>query len=140
MIEQKPPKIIVMSKEKLAVDLANILFRDRDEERNLKVENIKKVCETLDKANYDGYLILDASTRHLMDDEIEYEKLVKENIVYQAPAGRKADKFFLKIAKAFKCKFLTNDLCKEYYDEYGKEWINENRKTFMLIDGELIID
>ncbi|KKK98428.1 hypothetical protein LCGC14_2642840, partial [marine sediment metagenome] len=65
---------------------------------------------------------------------------IKEKIIYQAPAGRKADPFFLKIAKAFKSKFLTNDLCKEYYEEYGKEWIIENRKTFMFIDGKLILE
>ena len=127
-------------REKIIVDLANILFIDRDDKGNFKVKNIRKVYSTLLEENYDPYLILDAPLRHSMDFKQEYEELVEDGIVYQAPAGRKADKFFLKIAKAFKCKFLTNDLCKEYYDDYGKEWIRENRKTFMFIDGELILE
>lgn len=140
MIEKESFLSKSILREKIIVDLANILFRDRDEEGKFKVKNIRKVYNTLLEENYDPYLILDAPLRHSMDYEQEYEELVEEGIVYQAPAGRKADKFFLKIAKAFKCKFLTNDLCKDHYDDYGKEWIRENRKTFMFINGELILE
>jgi len=140
MIENKRIKSENIIREKLVVDLGNILFRDRDKNKNLRIENIKKIYDSIVKANYEPYLILDASLRHIMDHEEDYEDLLEEKIVLQAPAGRKADPFFLKIAKVFKCKFLTNDLCKKYYDEYGKEWIKEHRMTFMFIDGELFIE
>ena len=140
MIEKKTKSYGAIFPEKLSVDLANILFEDKDENGKLKEDNIRIVYNTLLKDNYDPFLIIDASLRHLMNDEQEYEEFIKEKLVYQAPAGRKADIFFLKIAKAFKCKFLTNDQCKEYYEEYGKEWIIENRITFMFIDRELILE
>jgi len=140
LIERETTKYEPILREKLLVDLANILFEDSNNNGKLKVENIRVVYNTLLEANYVPFLIIDASLRHLMNDEKEYEELIKEKIIYQAPAGRKADLFYLKIAKAFKSKFLTNDLCKEYYEEYGKEWIIENRKTFMFIDGKLILE
>lgn len=140
MIEKKSIRIESNGLEKISVDLANILYNDRDEKGKLKAENIIKLYNSLREENYDPYLILDAPLRYKVDNELEYERLVEEQILYQAPAGRKADNFFLNIAKAFKCKFLTNDLCREYYDEFGKDWIQENRKTFMFIDGKLILE
>ncbi len=140
MIEKETTKYEPIIPQKISVDLANILFENRDEDGKLKVKNIRIVYNTLLEANYEPFLIIDASSRYLMNDEQDYEELIKEKIVHQAPAGRKADPFYLKLAKAFKSKFLTNDLCKEYYEEYGKEWIIENRKTFMFIDGELILE
>ena len=140
MIEKETTKYGPILREKLPVDLSNILFEDININGKLKVENIRVVNNTLLDENYDPFLIIDAYLRHLMNDEQEYEELIKEKIIYQAPAGRKADPFFLKIAKAFKSKFLTNDLCKEYYEEYGRDWIIENRKTFMFIEGKLILE
>jgi len=140
MIEEQITKFEIKFKEKLAVDLLNILYEDRDEEGKLKVENVKKVYNYLLKENYEPFLIVDASAKYQMDDENEYEFLVNAKVVIQAPAGRKADIFILKIAKTFKCKFLTNDLYKDYYEEYGKDWIIKSRKTCMFIDGQLILE
>ena len=140
MIEKETTKYGLILREKLPGDLSNVLFEDININGKLKVENIRVVYNTLLDENYDPFLIIDAYLRHLMNDEKEYEELIKEKIIYQAPAGRKADPFFLKLAKAFKSKFLTNDLCKEYYEEYGRDWIIENRKTFMFIEGKLILE
>ena len=74
------------------------------------------------------------------DDRDLYEELISNKKVNEAPAMKAADKFFLKCAKIYKCKFLTNDKCKDYWDEFGKEWILENRITFMFIEGTLIIE
>lgn len=142
MIEEKTTQYDFKTKkmEKLIVDLLNILYEDRDIEGKLKVENIKKIQDYLLKKGYEPILIVDASAMYMMDNEEVYKTLVNDKIVYQAPAGKKADIFFLKLAKIHKCNFLTNDCCKDYYKKYGKEWIIKHRKTYMFIGGELILE
>lgn len=79
-------------------------------------------------------------TKHKVDDTDQYEMLENNNIINQAPAKRTADKFVLKCAKNWNCKFLTNDQFMEYWDEFGEEWVIKNRVTCMFVEGELILD
>ena len=69
-----------------------------------------------------------------------FARLINKGLIRLAPAGRTADIFILKLARRNSCKFLTNDLFRNYYNEFGEEWIKENRITYMYEDGELIID
>jgi len=66
--------------------------------------------------------------------------MVVDKIVREAPAGRTADIFILKQARNKDCKFLTNDLYRDYYDNFDKDWILSHRLTCMFEDGEIIID
>ncbi len=125
---------------KLVVDLTNILYEDLDKNEKLKAHNILSIRDTLLSKGYNPFLIVDASTIHKIDDEEHYKMLGSNDIIYQAPARRTADKFVLKCAKNWNCKFLTNDQFKEYWDEFGKDWVLKNRVTCMFIEGELILD
>lgn len=143
----EPEEVIKITSEKepkmgkrLYVDIANILYMDHDGNNKLKVENIPKLIEMLKLLDYSPILIADASIKYEMDDRKKYEKMVVEKIVREAPAGRTADIFILKQASKKDCKFLTNDLYRDYYDNFDKDWILSHRLTCMFEDGEIIID
>ncbi len=126
--------------ERLYVDIANILYMDRNGHGKMKVENIPKIIETLKNRGYTPILIADASIKHEMGDKKKYERMIVEKIVREAPEGRPADIFILEQARKEDCKFLTNDLYRDFFDKFDKDWIFTNRLTCMFEDGEIIID
>ncbi len=132
IIVQNPNKMVV-------VDLANILHLDKNENQKLKVENIIKIHRAVISVGYTPTMIADASTKHKMDDRSLYKELVGDRIVIESPAGTKADEYVLEVAKAEKSKFLTNDLFREYWNEFGKDWIFKNRLTCIYFNKKFII-
>jgi len=85
-------------------------------------------------------MIADANMRYYpLDNPQLYEELLQKGTLTQAPAGRKADEFVLKFAKAEDCKFLANDMYKDFYKEFGREWIFEHRLACMLVNGKFIM-
>ena len=126
--------------ESLYVDIANILYMDHDGHGKLKVKNIPKLIETLKNQGYSPILIADASIKHEVDDKKKYDRMVVEKIVREAPEGRPADIFILEQARKEDCKFLTNDLYRDSFDKFDKDWIFTHRLTCMFEDGEIIID
>jgi len=129
-----------MESKKIVVDITNILYQDLDEEENPQTSNIISIRDTLVSKGYNPFFIADASTKHKVDEKREYKKLVSKKIIYEAPAGRPADQYVLKYAQDWQCKFLTNDMFKEYWNEFGKEWVLNNRITYMFVDGQLLLD
>ena len=84
-------------------------------------------------------MIADASMRHHVDYPAAYEDLVKKKTVGEASAGRKADEFVLKVAKKKECKFLSNDMFNDYKEEFGHDWVYENRLTCKYFAGDFFI-
>ncbi|MFX1456607.1 MAG: hypothetical protein ACFFDB_14630 [Promethearchaeota archaeon] len=125
---------------RLVVDITNLLHQDLDLQDRLKTRNIITIRDSLLSKGFDPFFIADASTLHNVDDKDQYRILEKNNVIIQAPARRTADKYVLKYAQKWNCPFLTNDMYKEYWNEFGKEWIFRNRMTYMFIEGELILD
>jgi len=123
----------------LLVDITNILNMDKNKNHKIKVDNIQKVGDAVTSLEHVPRMIADASMRHNVDDADLYEELVDDGIVIQSPAGIKADEYILEIAKVEKCKFLTNDKFEEYWKEFGKDWIFNNRLTCLFFNGKFII-
>jgi hypothetical protein len=84
-------------------------------------------------------MIADASMRHHMDDKKLYDQLIDDGTLLQSPAGTKADDYILEIAKTENSSFLTNDLYREYWNEFGLDWIKKNRNTCLFFNGKFII-
>ena len=126
-------------KKKLVVDITNILNLDKDENEKLKIENILKVYNAVVELGYEPYMIADASMRHHLNSADQYKDLEDKGIINQSPAGTEADEWVLEVAKQEGCKFLTNDLYRDYGDEFGKNWIFNNRLTCFVSNGKFII-
>jgi len=121
------------------IDTTNILNEDRDINGQLKVENILKLSTKLHAKGFSFVHIIDASTRHHIDDIKLLDKLISANKIILAPHGKKADEFVLKCAKKFKGKILSNDAYREYWRHYDQEWIYNNKLTCKYIQGEFIM-
>ena len=126
--------------ELLVVDVTNIINLDKDEGGTLKVEHILKVADAVKSLGYVPIMIADANMKYYPLDDLElYERLIQQGVITQAPAGRKADEYVLKVAQNENCKFLANDMYKDYWDEFGKEWIFKYRLACMFVNGKFII-
>jgi len=125
---------------RIVVDITNILYKDQDEDGNIKIKNLPSIRNSLITQGYNPYLIADASTQNKVDDKELYKEYLKKKLFKEAPAGRTADKFVLKHSQQWKCKFITNDRYREYWEEFGEEWVLSNRVTFMYTNGQLILD
>ncbi|MFX1479974.1 MAG: hypothetical protein ACFFCI_17790 [Promethearchaeota archaeon] len=125
---------------RIVVDITNILYKDLNEDREIKIKNLLSIRNSLITQGYDPYLIADASTQHNVDDKNSYKEYLRKKYFSEAPAGRTADKYVLKHAQQWKCKFITNDMYRDYWEEFGEEWVLSNRVTFMVTNGQLILD
>ena len=123
----------------LIIDLTNILNLDKGEDKILKVENINKIRDATISLSYAPIMVADASMKYHLDNQEVYEDLNEHKFIIQSPAGVKADEYVLEIAKREKTKFLTNDKYEEYWEEFGKDWIFENRLTCIFVNGKFII-
>ncbi len=126
--------------EKVIVDLTNIMYEDMGEDGNLLTSSVLRIRDLLISKGFDPRLVVDASTSHKIDDEKGFEKLDKINVFKQAPAGRKADWTVLMLAQKNNCRFITNDLYRKYRDEFGKDWIEENRITLIFAEGQWLLE
>ena len=131
-----------LGSEKVIVDLTNILMSGLNIEKKMKTKNVLLIRDQIISEGFNPILVTDANTKHHMDDKDEFDKLVKNETIKQAPAARKADIFVLKLARKWNCRFITNDMYSdlEYVKEFGKAWIQDNRVTFIFTDGQLILD
>jgi hypothetical protein len=125
---------------RIVVDITNILYKDLNKDEKIKIKNLPSIRDSLTALGYNPYLIADASTQHNVDDKVLYREYIKKKYFTEAPAGRTADKYVLKYAQRWKCKFITNDMYREYWKEFGEEWVLRNRVTFMYTNGQLILD
>ena len=128
-----------MSPNSLIVDITNILNLDKDKEGNVKAENIVKIRDAAICLGYMPELVADASMKHKIDNPELYEQLCNQGYVGQSPAGTEADWWVLTLAKSEKCKFLANDLYRDYRKEFGEEWIFKNRLTCYFFNGKFFI-
>ena len=123
----------------IVIDLNNALLQDIDEKGKAKIQNIIQLEFKLKSAGYQTIVnIAGPSLRRKIDSEEDYEKLILEGIIHQAPANSDTDWYILELAKINGYDILSNDFFKPYRNEFGKTWIKKHRKEFMLIKGQLI--
>lgn len=125
-----------MSPRKVAiVDGGNVAYIEQSDKGQPKVSNITAVRQALEERGYQPIIIVDASTRHQVDDPEQLEHLIEEQIVRQAPADTDADYFVLKIADQMKAVVVSNDEYREFQHKYP--WIEERRVPLMIVNGRV---
>jgi len=85
------------------------------------------------------HCICDPSLRHYIDKLNEFEALIKEGVLIEAP--KVADEFILSFAlKENFCFIISNDKFREYIDQLpSKQWLEDRRISFMVIDEEICL-
>ena len=85
------------------------------------------------------HCICDPSLRYHIDKPIEYEALVKDGVIIEAP--KVADEFILSFALKHEfCLIVSNDKFRSYLDQLpSREWLEERRVSFMIIGNEVCL-
>lgn len=91
----------------------------------IEKENIRCIC--------------DPTLKYYIDNPIEYEVLIKERIIIEAP--KVADEFILSFALQHDfCLIISNDRFRQYINQLpSKEWLEDRRISFMIINKEVCL-
>jgi len=122
---------------KVIIDASNVAHYGKGKEGSPRLDNVLKSIEALKALGYEPYTIADASLRHEIDKKEEFNKLLEDEKIVQVPSGTTADHFILKIAEEEEAKILSNDIFREYNDEFKD--IASRRIPYSVKSGEIII-
>jgi hypothetical protein len=125
----------VAKKKVIVVDAANVAFEERSKDGKPKLANILAVRRELEKRGYEPIFIADASLWHDIDDRDQFDALVEQQKIRQAPAQTEADYFILEVASDHKALVVSNDQFKPYHESHP--WIADRRLPFMIVDGSV---
>ena len=119
------------------VDASNVAHFGRAKDGKPRLDYIIKSAKALKELGYDPVLIADASLRHEIDFKEDFNKLLDTDEIKQVPSGTTADHFILKIAEDEDAKILSNDVFREYNDEFQD--ISSRRIPYSFKDDNIII-
>ena len=126
----------------VVVDVANVAYGRQGRGESAKLANVNAVLGELRRMPIKVVAVADAALRHKIDPQDEYEKMIDQAQVEQAPAGTDADEFIWSLAERYRSKgratyILTND---RFPIEKSKKagMAHPDRITFMFVEGELI--
>ncbi len=122
---------------KIVIDAANVAHFKKGKESKPSLDHVLKAIESLKDLGYKPYAIADASLRHEIDRKEEFNTLLEEGKIQQVPAGTTADHFILNRAYEEDAKILSNDIFREYNDEFKD--IASKRIPYNIKDGQIII-
>ncbi len=108
------------------------------ERESARLENITIVCNKLAAEGYTPIVVVDAALRHQIDDEQEYERLVDEGRIRQAPAGTDADYFILSFARELEASIVSNDRFRELQEAFPEA--RERVIRYMIVEGEVVLE
>lgn len=120
---------------KVVIDASNVAHSGKEENSSPKLQNILSAVKALEDKENDFVIIADASLKHEIDDKEKYLHLVEEEAIEEVPSGNNADHFILELAEEENAKILSNDLFREFNDEFKD--IQSRRLPFSF-DGENI--
>jgi len=122
---------------KVIVDASNVAHFGKEKDGKPILENISKAVKALKELGYEPVLIADASLRHEIDEKEEFKKLLEDDRIMQVPSGTTADHFILKMAEEEDAKILSNDVFRDYFDEFQD--VASRRIPYTITDGNVSI-
>ncbi|KZX15362.1 NYN domain-containing protein [Methanobrevibacter filiformis] len=122
---------------KVVIDASNVASYKRDENSKPKLNYILSAVKALEQKNNEFIIVADASLKHEIDDKDKYNQLLEEKTIEQVKPGHNADQYILNIANEKNAKILSNDLFREFRDEFHD--INNMRIPFSFKDDRIIL-
>jgi hypothetical protein len=118
------------------VDGSNVAHSSEGDQAVLA--NITAVCDKLREEGYEPLVLVDAALRHQIDHRAEYERLVDQGSIRQAPAGTDADYFILSFARELDASIVSNDRFRDRqkaFPDAAKRLIR-----YMVVKGEVVLE
>ena len=103
-----------------------------------RLANILLVRDKLVEQGFDPIIVADAALRHQIDDAAEYERLVDEGTIKQAPAGTDADYFLLSFAKELNAALVSNDRFRDRSRQFAE--VRRQIIRFMIVADEVVLE
>lgn len=122
------------------IDGANIAYGDTRGSSEAKFSNIEKIVNKLEEMAIHYRIFTDRSLFYKIDNRKKYEDYVKNKKILEMPGGTEADYFILQYAQENDAFIISNDMFKEFYQIFGKDWILEHRVSFKIIEDQVFFD
>jgi hypothetical protein len=103
-----------------------------------RLANILLVRDKLAEQGFDPIIVADAALRHQIDDSAEYEKLVADGTVHQAPAGTDADYFLLSFAKELDAALVSNDRFRDRSQQFAS--VRQQIIRYMILETVVVFE
>jgi hypothetical protein len=100
--------------------------------------NILLVREKMEEEGYEPIVVVDAALRHQVDNRREYEEMVEEGTLRQAPAGTDADYFILSFARELDAVVVSNDRFRDREKAFPEA--RDRVIRFMIVAGEVVLE
>ena len=125
------------------IDVNNVAYSRFDQQEEPSLLDVLLLIDYL--INFIGfpkeniYSICDPSLKHYIDKPNEFNALVKEGIILEAP--KVADEMILGFALKYNfCFIISNDKFRDYANQLpDKKWIQERRVSFMFIEDTICL-
>lgn len=103
-----------------------------------RLENILLVSQKLRDEGYRPVVVVDAALRHNIDRKAEFERLVDDGSIKQAPPGTDADYFILSFARDLDASVVSNDRFKERRQAFPEA--SERVIRYMIVDRDVVLE
>jgi hypothetical protein len=118
------------------VDGSNVAHSSEGDKARL--QNIRLICEKLLDEGMEPIVVADAALRHQIDDMREYERLVDEGKIRQAPAGTDADYFILAFARELDAHIVSNDRFRDRQEAFPEA--RDRVIRYMIVADEVVLE
>jgi len=125
------------------IDGSNIAYSRYNQHKKPILSDILIVYDylrnTLEFKKENIHCICDPALKYYIDKPIEYQVLIKEGVIIEAP--KVAGEFILSFAiKHDFCFIISNDRFRNYIEQLpSKQWLEERRISFMIIDDNVCL-
>ena len=118
------------------VDGSNVAHSSEGERAVL--DNIRVVYDKLLEEGYEPIVVVDAALRHQIDRPADFEAMVENGKIRQAPAGTDADYFILSFARELDASVVSNDRFKDRQQAFPEA--RERAIRYMIVAGEVVFE
>ena len=123
------------------IDGANIALFSSNKEKKGKIDNLYLLNDKLSSLGIKRFKVIsDRSLYHNIDNQDDYLELLKTDNYEETPGGARADEFILQYAQLKDGFIITNDLFRDHYSRFGKEWIKKRHIAFSIIEDVLFFN
>jgi hypothetical protein len=102
------------------------------------LNNIELVRSKLREEGQEAVVLVDAALRHQIDRPDEYERLVEDGSIRQAPAGTDADFFILSFARELGADIVSNDRFRDRQDAFPEA--RRRMIRYMIVNDEVVFE
>ncbi|MBN1803420.1 MAG: hypothetical protein JW891_18065 [Candidatus Lokiarchaeota archaeon] len=142
-LENNLERILGINELEIFIDVNNVVHNRHNMEQNPQLGDFLIMMDRL--INDLGFQpakiisICDPGLKYHIDKPNEFEALIKEGVIREAP--KVADEFILSFALRKKyCLIVSNDKFREYLDQLpSKDWLKQRRVTFMFLGNDVVL-